>query len=104
MFSPSHGIAVGEAGNIVRTKDGGTIWRTIQPLGSGQRLPRPSGNRGPGIRGLRLADWVARTPERRVGSWAARRAWMPEWQWRTARYCSLKFAKKRADRAGSTAP
>jgi photosystem II stability/assembly factor-like uncharacterized protein len=29
---------VGEAGNIVRTVDGGTIWQRIQPQGSGQRL------------------------------------------------------------------
>jgi len=38
FFDRLHGIAVGEADNIVRTKDGGTIWRTIQPQGSGQRL------------------------------------------------------------------
>src|SRR3954447_23395320 len=33
-----HGIAVGEAGNIVRTVDGGSTWQRIQPQGSGQRL------------------------------------------------------------------
>src|SRR5439155_699895 len=33
-----HGIAVGEAGNVVRTVDGGATWQRIQPQGSGQRL------------------------------------------------------------------
>lgn len=38
FFDRLHGIAVGEAGNIVRTVDGGTTWQRIQPQGSGQRL------------------------------------------------------------------
>jgi photosystem II stability/assembly factor-like uncharacterized protein len=33
-----HGVAVGEAGNVVRTADGGVTWQRIQPQGSGQRL------------------------------------------------------------------
>ena len=35
---PQHGVAVGEYGNIVRTKNGGASWQTIAPVGSGQRL------------------------------------------------------------------
>ena len=38
FFDRLHGVAVGEAGNIVRTIDGGTTWQMIQPQGSGQRL------------------------------------------------------------------
>ena len=38
FFDRLHGVAVGEAGNILRTVDGGTTWQTIQPQGSSQRL------------------------------------------------------------------
>jgi photosystem II stability/assembly factor-like uncharacterized protein len=38
FFDRLHGVAVGEAGNIVRTVDGGVTWQTIQPQGSSQRL------------------------------------------------------------------
>jgi photosystem II stability/assembly factor-like uncharacterized protein len=38
FFDRLHGVAVGEAGNVVRTEDGGETWQTVQPLGSSQRL------------------------------------------------------------------
>ena len=38
FFDRLHGVAVGEAGNILRTIDGGATWQTIQPQGTGQRL------------------------------------------------------------------
>ena len=38
FFDRLHGVAVGEAGNVVRTEDGGQTWQTVQPQGSSQRL------------------------------------------------------------------
>jgi photosystem II stability/assembly factor-like uncharacterized protein len=38
FFDRLHGVAVGEAGNIVRTSDGGVTWKTIKAQGAGQRL------------------------------------------------------------------
>jgi photosystem II stability/assembly factor-like uncharacterized protein len=38
FFDRLNGVAVGEAGNIVRTADGGETWQTVQPPGTSQRL------------------------------------------------------------------
>jgi photosystem II stability/assembly factor-like uncharacterized protein len=38
FFDWLHGVAVGEAGNILRTTDAGTTWQAIQPQGTGERL------------------------------------------------------------------
>lgn len=38
FFDASRGIAVGEAGNIVYTHDGGVTWQTARPSGSGPLL------------------------------------------------------------------